>query len=404
MKIIFITSKLNFLTAGSSIYEFDLTYRTLMKMGHEVSVVTLFTRDNKIPKPLPYKVLEENVMARGLIGVSWGIYKVLKKYEYDADVLHVDGHSCLYGAGLYKILGGKTPVAAYFNRELICWPANVSKMLKQKKDNIIVKIKKKARWDIEKYLGMFLASRLDWMAFTNPHLQKEYEKFGLKTASKNMILGDPFDYQTIMKEQGISEDACFKKAKTDRPLNIFYSSRMAPGKGFDMLLAAFARVKNKEKFNLILGGDGPERALLMRQAEELGIKDYVKFPGWVEKQQVFDFYKQADIFCQPYWRRELTSISLLEAMTFGLPSVLPAGGGLEWDAKKSALYFKDQDIGDLAEKIEQLGNDRELRLELSRQCYARLKEDEMNYEKKIAELYRGYEKISGKKIFPIAKY
>ena len=99
---------------------------------------------------------------------------------------------------------------------------------------------------------------------------------------------------------------------------------------------------------------------------------------------------------QPHWRNDLTSISLIEAMTFGIPCILPGGGGLEWDAKNSALYFKDGDSDDLARKIEKLGDDPELRVKLSKECYKRLKEDEMNHEKQITRWHEAMKNIREK--------
>ena len=378
--------------------EFDLMYRTLQKHGHSVTVVTIFSYANRIPEPLPYRVIEENVMSRHLVGIQKGVFNILKKYEKEADVFHVDGHSSLYGAGLYRLLGGPVPVAAFFNRELVCWPENVSKLLRQKKENFFIRAKKRSRWRIEHHIGMPLASRIDFMSFTNPVLQKMYEDFGLRTAGKAIVTGDPFDYRTLMNKNGITESSYRQRNKVQGRLNIFYSSRMAPGKGFDLLVTAFAKIKNKGKFQLILGGDGPERELLQHKVKELDIAQYVRFPGWVEKKQVFEFYKQADIFVQARWRIEMTSITLLEAMSFGLPCVLPGGGGLEWDAQGAALYFKDEDCDDLARKIEQLGNDYELRAELSRQCYVRLSSEQMNYKTQITRMCEGMKRICGKSV------
>src|SRR3989339_29442 len=98
MKIYFITSKLNFKTSGGSIEEFDLMMRTLIELGNEVVAVTAFSEANNIPHALPYQVIEENIPRRGLLGIQEGIFKLLKKYEHDADFFHVDGHLFLYGA------------------------------------------------------------------------------------------------------------------------------------------------------------------------------------------------------------------------------------------------------------------------------------------------------------------
>lgn len=395
MRIIFLTSKLNFISSGGSIGEFDLKFRTLQKFGESVRVITAFSDNNSNLGGLPYDVIEEHISSTRLLTILWGSYKILKKNEGQADVFHVDGHLFLYGAGLYRALGGKTPISAFFNRELTCWPLSNSDLFIRMADNALRRAKKKIRWLIEKNIGMWLANHIDWLSFTNPVLQKCYETFGLVTAQKSMILGDPYDFKTVLKEGAVTEDSYKERNTTPHsPLKIFYSGRMVPGKGYDILIEAFSRLKNKNQFKLILGGDGPEEALIRSRVKELGIESYVEFPGWVTKERVFEYFKTADIFIQARWRTELTSIIVLEAMTFGLPCILPAGGGLQWVAKNSALYFKDGDVAELAEKIEQLGADPELRAQLSSNCFARLKEDELNYEIKLKELHAGIKKIA----------
>lgn len=391
MKIFFITSKLNFKTSGGSIKEFDLMMRTLQKLGNDVTAVTVFSRANNISNPLPYPVIEKNLMARDLIGIQRGLYKILKEFAPQADFIHVDGHSSLYAAGLYRRFGGKTPISAYFNRELTCWPDGESN---QTNKNLLIIIKKKIRWYIEKYIGMPMANGLDLRLFTNPHLKKSYESFGLKPKpDASIIFGDPVDYKKLMSDNGLEKNSYLKRNKTDGRLNIFYSGRMVAGKGFKLLIEAFSKVKNKERFNLILGGVGPLEPQLRQMVKDLKIEPYVKMPGWVPKEQLLAVFKTADIFIQPRWRNDLTSVSLVEAMAFGLPGILPESGGLAWAAKNSALYFKDGSSDDLAEKIEKLGADPELRVNLSKACYKRLEEDEMNYEKQIYNWYALMKKI-----------
>ena len=89
--------------------------------------------------------------------------------------------------------------------------------------------------------------------------------------------------------------------------------------------------------------------------------------------------KQADIYLLPRWGAYFTSaISLVEAMVFGLPTIVPSGTGLAWSVGKSALTFEPENADDLARKIERLGEDAQLRKELSRQCYERLKEPDID--------------------------
>lgn len=383
MKIYFVTSKLNFRTAGGSIDEFDLMMSTLVEMGHDVTAVTTFSTTNIIPHKLPYKLIEEQIENRGMLGIQKGIYRILKKHENDTDLFHVDGHNFLYGAGAYRAWGGKVPVTAFFNREMIVWGQQTPDTTWRENESFPRKIKRSLRFAFERNLLMPLARHIDVPFFTNPTLRKFYEQSGLVTNKHSFIFGDPYDFHETMQTYGITEDSYRQRNKDKGPYTIFYSARHVDGKGFDLLIRAFALVKDKAQFHLILGGDGLLLGYHKKLATELGVDSFIEFPGWVERERIMQYFKEADIFIQPRWRHELTSMTVLFAMAFGLPQILPGGGGLEWDAKGGALYFKDNDPADLAQKIEQLGNDRELRATLSMKGYERLKEPEMDYRMQI---------------------
>ncbi|MFH1704549.1 MAG: glycosyltransferase [Patescibacteria group bacterium] len=391
MRIYFITTKLNFRTAGGSIEEYDLIIRTWQKLGNEVIAVTTFPEGNNIPEQLPYEVITDSIKSRGLLGLQIGIYKLFKKYEKQADFFHIDGHIFMYGAGLYRRLGGKVPVEAFINRELICWPENESALFPKKKTGVLKKLKKKIRWLIERYIGMFLANGVDIFTTVSPTFRAEYEKFGLKKGA--LVIGDPLDYKRIMHNAAIDQEHYIKRNKQTGPLTIFYSSRMAPAKGFDMLLTGLSYVRNKDKFRIVLGGTGPEEPYVKDMIRELKLEKYVELVGWTPKDKLYELYKQADIFIQADWMFFGTSMSLLYAMAFGVPSILPGGGGLEWNAQDSAIYFRYRDPIDLAVKIEILGADRELRARLSRNCYKRIFSDEMDYEKQITRVHQAMQDL-----------
>ncbi len=396
MRIIMITSKLNFVSGGGSVLDLDLTARTFKKLGHDVSFVTMFSKHNNMPQALPYAVHEEHIKSKRMLGLQWGILRILRKYSGQADVFYIESHSVLYGAGLYRQLGGTVPVVAFFNRELTCWPEYNSDYFYAGGvapiDSWLLRLKKKVRWYIEKYLLTPLARGMDLITYTNPILKQAYEEFGLKHAH-TMITGDPFDFKKMMNENGITEDSYTKRNKTTGPITLFYSSRMAPGKGFDLLVVAFSKLQHKDHFRLILGGTGPEEMSIRRMIAELHLEPYVSLPGWIPKEQLFANLKQVDIFIQARWRTDMTSTSLLFAMAFGLPCILPGGGGLEWVASKAAFYFKDTDVIDLARKIEVLGSDAEQRRILSQACYVRLRDPEINYDVVLPRLAKAMEQL-----------
>lgn len=397
MNIYFITTKLNFVDGGGSSDEYDLMYRALQKLSNRVTVITAYSKGNKILAPLPYKVIEENVSAIKQLGIQYAVFKLLRKYEHDADMFHVDGNVFLYGAGFYRFSGGKAPVAAYFNSYLVVWPAKNSSLLSNnRKDNFLQIAKNKIRLFVEKNLMMPAANYIDFFEFTNPYLEERYNKFGLHTRGRSVIIGDPFDWPGLMKKCGIAMETYRGRNKKMGPFKLFYVSRMVPGRGFDLLIKAFAKLKNKENFRLVLAGNGPEEKSIQRLVGDSGLARYISLPGYLSKPELYKHLSDTDIYVHPHQWREISSMALLTAMTFGIPSIVPGDGALSWVAKNSTLYFKDGDIDDLAEKIEQLSNDYNFRAELSQQCYERLNEDEQNYQNQMGRVYQAMKKITKK--------
>jgi len=387
MKIFFITGKLkNPDTACGSVIEFDYKMRELQRLGNEVTAVTVFSYNNDLKKSPPYRLIEEFIRPPTLFSIHWNIFKILRKYEKEADIFYIEGQF-MYGAGLYRRLGGLRPIFAYLMREpLIKDDAYVSFVFQKyssKKRNYSLRAfwrfcKKKIRRFIERFILMWLNRKIDYVACLNPMQAKEFYNTGLKAAIHPLIIGDPYPMDEVMKKAGINEFSYRNRAGKNDKVTIFYSGRMTAGKGYDLLLTGFSQVKNKERFHLILGGSGPEEPKVRQMINDFKLEPYIEMPGWVSRDELYEFLKQADIYVFTRWGRNLSAVAMTEAVVFGLPSIVPAGTGLAWLAGKSALTFKEEDPEDLARQIERLEADLELRKELSRQCYERLKEPDLD--------------------------
>jgi len=135
-------------------------------------------------------------------------------------------------------------------------------------------------------------------------------------------------------------------------------------KGHDVLLRALAIVAaNGGSFELVLAGNGPERAHLERLTSELSLTDRVTFLG--EVADVSTLFASAHIAVHPS-RSEGLSNALLEAMAEGLPVVATTVGGtpeIIQDGVNGLLVPPDEPRC-LAEAITRLLNDCELRLRL----------------------------------------
>jgi glycosyltransferase involved in cell wall biosynthesis len=106
------------------------------------------------------------------------------------------------------------------------------------------------------------------------------------------------------------------------------TGRMVPEKGMDVAVAAMAHVLARvPDARLVIGGDGPERARLEREAAELGIAASVTFCGWISPERAHELVAQATAVLVPS-RIEGFGIVALEAALMARPVVASAAGGL----------------------------------------------------------------------------
>ena len=97
------------------------------------------------------------------------------------------------------------------------------------------------------------------------------------------------------------------------------AGRLEHVKGFDILLAAFARVSAEHSnWDLVVVGEGPERAELGARIDALGLGARAFLPGRVGN--MGEWYQRADLFVLSSRNEGLPS-ALIEAMAYGVPAV-----------------------------------------------------------------------------------
>ena len=108
-----------------------------------------------------------------------------------------------------------------------------------------------------------------------------------------------------------------------RKMMILNVGRLAHQKAQDILLKAYARVvASRPEWKLTIIGYGPDKQELYDQASSLNLLDHIEWIDWTWK--IERYYETAAIFALPS-RYEGTPNALLEAMSFGLPSVVTDG-------------------------------------------------------------------------------
>jgi len=127
--------------------------------------------------------------------------------------------------------------------------------------------------------------------------------------------------------------------------------RLHTNKGYDVLLKALATPALRAKpWKLVLGGDGPERALLEQAAQSLGLADRIHFVGWVSDRHAF--FNGLDLFVLPS-REEPFGIVLIEAMADLLPVIVTDTDGPSFIVRdgETGLIVQVEDSEALAQAI-----------------------------------------------------
>ena len=158
------------------------------------------------------------------------------------------------------------------------------------------------------------------------------------------------------------------------PIRLISAARLVEKKGFKYLITACKSLKDKNvAFECVIAGDGPLLAQLERQLERQDLGDVVSLTGRpLLQEDVPDFMRGGDIYCLPcVWASDgdvdgLPQM-LMEAMACGVPVISTRLVGIPdlIDDSETGLLAEPNDADDLAEKIEQLINDKTLRRKLS---------------------------------------
>jgi len=123
-------------------------------------------------------------------------------------------------------------------------------------------------------------------------------------------------------------------------------------KGFDVLLAAFAQVEQRfPEVDLLIAGDGHERAALQSQIQEVRLNGRVHLLGAVNREQVASLMRGSLAFVIPS-RREPFGIVALEAMAAGRPIIATRAGGLtEALAGAEVVWTQPGDVDSLKDGL-----------------------------------------------------
>lgn len=221
-------------------------------------------------------------------------------------------------------------------------------------------------------------------------------KYVLKKATKVVVLANVL--KDLMKEHyNIDAEVLYNPIEEQPPREkhgiekkVFFAAYLTLNKGYDTLLRAFKEVVVKHPdWTLVLAGSG-ETENAKKLISELGIENNVEQHLWLNKEQMYSFYKKVSIYCIAS-KQEGFPMAFLEAASYGIPIVTtPVGGIIDViDDEKNCMIFGFNNHLELANKINRLIENNDIYETISRNLIVLTEEkfsiDAIN--KKIDNLY-----------------
>jgi D-inositol-3-phosphate glycosyltransferase len=198
-------------------------------------------------------------------------------------------------------------------------------------------------------------------------------------AHASRIATIPCGVDTDLFTPGDRAEARRRLGLDDRPV-LLWVGRIAPIKGLDTLLDTVARLREagRDMRLLVVGGEADEptnghETSLRRRIAALGLGESVRFVGPQPQSVLPLYYAAADVTVLPSYYESFGMVAL-EAMACGSPVIASRVGGLVTTVRDGVTGFlvPDGDVEALAERIETLVGDPELRWRLGREgvCWA----------------------------------
>lgn len=197
---------------------------------------------------------------------------------------------------------------------------------------------------------------IDYLMPVSDELTKFYAKKLINTKTKCIYIPHSLDY--IPKE---TSDLNSK--------NIISVGRLSKEKGYDDLIDVFKIVMHKKPdWTLNIIGDGEEKEALEYQIEKENMTTNVILHGYRDKEYIGKMLLNSSVYAMGS-HEESFGIVLIEAQSYGVPCIAfnSAKGALEIiENNKNGYLIENRDKQEMADKIIELIEDKELRLHMGK--------------------------------------
>jgi glycosyltransferase involved in cell wall biosynthesis len=202
--------------------------------------------------------------------------------------------------------------------------------------------------------------------------------------------------EAILEDPGEEEMERVQERYQIRGRFVLYAGNIKPHKNLARVVAAFGLLKQRPGHDdvklLIIGDEINRYASLRRNVEAAGVRQDVRFFGFVPSKTLAALYRLASVFVFPSLY-EGFGLPPLEAMACGTPVVTSRISSLPEVVGDAALLVDPYSTEDIAHGLERVLGDEGLRTELSARGRERVKQ--FSWARSVEAIHSGYMKVLG---------
>ncbi|HUL59147.1 MAG TPA: glycosyltransferase [Anaeromyxobacteraceae bacterium] len=302
----------------------------LRSRGHVVEVLaTGEPAPGKVPLPTFFVPTPGRIMQKMRLPFAWPDRRILEDTLRRQDVVHVQFPFYLGIRAITLARQARVPVVSTFH-------VQAEHLL----HNVNVHNRTLVDWTYRFFLRTTY-NRCDHVLCPSEFARRELQRHGLRVPSTVLSNGVPPEYRPLPRE------AC---PRFGGKFTILSVGRLAREKHHDLLIEAVRRSRHEARIQLVILGDGPQRARLEAQGRTLTNEPVFR---WLKPAELIPYYGGADL-CVHAADVEVECMSVLEAMACGLPCLIaraPLSAASQF-ALSDDFLFESGSREDLTRKID----------------------------------------------------
>ena len=296
MKIGFFTTTYYPTPDGVSHYLRDVKHE-LESRGHEVHVFS-FNGDRQeknihVPLTVPFPAYPQYRVP--LNPFPMYMYKIAGRVGFD--VIHI--HDPFMGSIGYRLARSKKlPVIASFHTDFI----RMRESLRIPFKDFLIKLS----WKYNTYL----LKRCDTVLAPSIKTTEYLKVNGIRNSEELPLFVDTGKFHPVDRDT--------------KEFTVQYLGRVTKDKGIYRILDVAESMKQNGDVRFIISGTGPETPNLEKEVSKRGLSDLVALTGYIDEGRKMELLNNADLFIYPS-DTDTFGISVLEALSAGIPAIVPEG-------------------------------------------------------------------------------